>query len=185
MALTLAGNGMITGTDWGASGGGLVKITTQSFSAASTVSVNNCFTSTYDNYRVVGSVTGASVAVLRFRLRAGGSDNSASSYDTAVWRMAANNTTATWASGTTTSSDILSMDSGYPPHTVQMDVIAPYLASYTRCAWSGACGLSGVSGTAMFSGALGHYVTGQFDGFTIYPSTGTITGTLTVYGYTK
>lgn len=39
--------------------GGLVYITGSTFSASSAVNVNNCFSSTYENYRVVVSFTSA------------------------------------------------------------------------------------------------------------------------------
>jgi hypothetical protein len=52
---------------------------TVSFSAATSVSLNDVFSSTYDHYRVVLDAVGLDVD-FRFRLRASGSDNTTSNY---------------------------------------------------------------------------------------------------------
>ena len=53
---------------------GLVHINTTTFSAVSSVSVNNCFTSAYENYLILGNVIGTAGTSIAARLRASGTD---------------------------------------------------------------------------------------------------------------
>ena len=65
VTLTLpAAAGTVATTAYADTAGGLQLITTQTFSAVSAVNVNNCFTSTYDNYQVVISGTTPSTAAI-------------------------------------------------------------------------------------------------------------------------
>ena len=48
---------------------GLVYVAGTAFSAASSVSVNNCFTSTYDNYRIMMRITNSAAVNMQWRVR--------------------------------------------------------------------------------------------------------------------
>jgi len=63
-------------------GGGLTFIASAAPSGASAVNINSCYSATYDSYRVVVSLGAVSVsdAILNFRFRVGGADNTAASY---------------------------------------------------------------------------------------------------------
>ncbi len=66
----------------GLSSGALTLITTQSFSAASAVNVNNCFSATYDNYKVHIQFSASSGSTtLQFRFRAGGNNDATAGYN--------------------------------------------------------------------------------------------------------
>lgn len=59
---------------------GLTLINTTSFSAVSSGSVNDVFSSTYENYQIVATLVGTTVEAFNMRLRVGGADNSTNNY---------------------------------------------------------------------------------------------------------
>jgi hypothetical protein len=156
---------------------GLVLVSSSTFSAQSTVSFNNVFSSAYDNYRVTVNLTPSTAADISFRFRTSGTDNTAASYNRQIVYGGYNNTTtANGASGAT--AFFISYASTTSINlTNSLDVMNPNLSA-----------ISWVSGfyTANNSGGLtvnNFGTTTVFDGFTIYPTAGTITGTIKVYGY--
>jgi hypothetical protein len=181
-ALTLpASSGTVATQAYADTAGGLVHITTQSFSAVSSVSVNNCFTSTYTNYQIIiDSLTASTSAALRLRLRLAGTDSTTGNYDT---RGTFVNSSATGAyrSNGETAFDVFALNSGFAFGST-MQVMGPQLAQNTNFAVSG-IGRNGTPSSESVVGSLAHYVSTGYDGFTIYPSTGNITGTVRVYGY--
>lgn len=163
---------------------GLTLITAQTFSAVSTLSVNNCFTSTYKNYRIVLNIddtssTGASTSL---RWRAAGTDNTTSNYyNTArAWSDTGTNDYSV-ATGSGTGVYLLFNDS--ETSAMSFDVNNPQTAIYTTMYGTGNIGLSGSWTIGAMIHASKFIQTTQFDGFTIYPSTGTFTGSVRVYGY--
>ena len=177
--MVLGSNGAVT---FGGSviGSGLDLITTQSFSAASTVSVNNCFTSTYENYRIMFSNVSANTGSpgLFFRFRVSGSDDSSSVYSSQY----------TSISGTTvsTSRGLLSYanvgDAYTDPMCMTMDIFNPYLIRQTMVVSNNAINVTSGTVSIRYSNFLFSSTT-IFDGFTFYPQSNTISGTIRVYGY--
>ncbi len=64
-----------------AGAGSKVVVAEASFSAVSSVIVNNCFTSTYRNYQIVCNYTTSAGGGVRFRVRAAGSSISTATYN--------------------------------------------------------------------------------------------------------
>lgn len=165
-------------------GGGLSYITGASFSAAATVSLPaSTFTTTYSNYRVMFDVSAASVdsSVVTCRLRAAGTDSSAASYSNAgvtyligAATIGANNvlsgTAWTFTQFNSTDNNALMIDL-YNPQATQNTKI--FYQSYGRVGGS----QGGVNGSGQFA------ATTAFDSLTVYPASGTITGSYKVYGY--
>jgi hypothetical protein len=145
-----------------------------SFSGASSVSLNDVFSATYDNYQLVFKNTSTTANNVRCRLRVGGSDNStASSYTTQIIRGASSTASALnlveaqwdFYSGNTSKS------------TMIIHLSDPFLTAETSFA-----GVGGRSDRAQ--GLTGfHNQTVSYTGFTILCDAGTITGTVSVYGY--
>ena len=170
-----------TGLKWSTvSGSGFTLINTTSITnGVSSMSLNNVFSSTYKNYRVIinwleGSVTTATVSL---RLRASGTDNSgAFAYQPRGWK----NTGGTLAGfGTAGSSIALNVLTGARPITV-MDVLLPQTTDQTNFVIDS---FEGFNNDAWGFGAT-HNVGAAYDGFTVFPSSGTFTGgTIYVYGY--
>jgi hypothetical protein len=172
-----AGMDLITPTSVAGSGvtvsGGLVT-----FTAASTVSVNGCFTSTYDNYRVVAAfVTSSNTLQMNLRYRVGGTDNTgATSYSIRGGDQGAFGSIG--ADGNT-----FPILSGYTGgNFLTMDSLNPFASQYTQGGFNTMSATVAVAAAARF-GSLVHTSTTSFDGFTIYIASGTFTGTLRVYGY--
>jgi hypothetical protein len=159
---------------------GLTLINTTSFSAVSSVSLPaNTFTSTYDAYRIIFTqlvCSGNNQMRLRFRLA--GSDNTTGNYY-------GGNAVMTWtgtliaglSSAAATSSSLFQLSTFF--NTASLDVITKTRPLVTGLAMS-----SGPEDRGSFLSALLN-VDAAFDSATFFPSAGTITGIVSVYGYNK
>jgi hypothetical protein len=169
-----------SGTDldveWGTASSGLTLINSTSFSAVSSQSLNNVFSSTYDNYQIVLRLVGTTSIALRARLRVSGSDNStASSYTSQEVR-----------GSSTTAAAFQTIDSffqiGYAsdePSNFNLTFFKPFVAVKTSF-----IGLGGrLDRMAAINGF--HNQTTSYDGITIIPESSTITGDISVYGLAK
>jgi hypothetical protein len=160
--------------------GGLVLVASQSFSAVSSVSVNNCFSATYDNYRLIVTHTGtaASPVGVRLRMRVSGADNSTSNYSYA------GRYDSTLGEGrllATSQTSALVGDAGDTNAGQTIDILSPALAFRTLIlAQSSAWGTT-QGGAAWLNGVF--FANTTFDGVSIFPASSTITGSLRVYGY--
>lgn len=156
-----------TGLKWATpSSGALTFISSTNLSAS--VSVSNCFTSTYINYLLVVYITSATTnADVNFRLRAGSTDTT-SGY---VMR----------GDITVPSAEFKLLDSANTAGLCTIQLSGPQLADATLGSFL-AIGLNtGVAANGFRStGALQD--TTQYDGFTLY-SSATLAGTVKVYGY--
>lgn len=149
--------------------GGLTLIADESFSAVSSVSVNNCFTSTYAAYRILITAN----AAITGRLRASGTDATGSHY---VNQFLAASSTSVSAGRTTTTSWDLGAGAGF--RLGVLDIYGPALAEVTYANYYLSANVSTLE-LALLANA--HNVTTAYDGFTLLGST--ITGNLRIYGY--
>jgi hypothetical protein len=158
-----------------------VKITDSTFSAASSVSVNNCFTSTYANYKIVIHGTGSESAgsFVDMRLRVSGADNSTANYFYSYSTVNNSGTAADVGAGSQTVWRVFS--AGTLQNGCEITVTTPQLTELhsINAIFSMASPATGITGR---SGGTFNTAT-SFDGFSLIPVTGTITGTLRVYGY--
>jgi hypothetical protein len=144
---------------------------------------HNVFSSTYQNYRIVLNAVGTHAdptsAGLTLRLRVGGVDNSANSYD--FMQMLRNDGAFVSSMNTATSSQIAFM--GDRRMSSVVDVFSPAEAAFTNFVVN-----QFSKGTANTNGGLLsgiHIVATAYDGFTMISGAGTMTGTVSVYGYNK
>ena len=171
-----------TGLKWAAaSSGALTYITSVSPSAVTTISINNCFTSTYRNYLIVANLeaTAAGGYQLNARLRAAGTDTT-SNYK---W-----NTIYMGSSGGVVSGDFNNSATFFPfaevretGETASTSYLYSPQASVETTFTTNAASL-GASASAFLTGGGSMTVTTAYDGFTLYVSSGTFTGTIRVYG---
>lgn len=151
------------------------------FSGVSSVSLNNVFSSTYDSYRVIVTLTAASTSAnLQPRFRASGTDSSASYYNAHMYLVSGTGT------GTVQQdANISSMNTGDFTSTSQgivvLDIFNVFAAAVT--AFNYQVGMSYSTASRSFVGSGIHNVSTSYDGITIRPSSGTITGSVAVYGY--
>jgi hypothetical protein len=176
---TLSQTLVYNGSAWVVQSGGLVFITSTTFSAASTFSINNCFSSTYFNYRIlIRSLSAGGGTELRYRLRVGGTDNSSAIYSSQ--RLYAQSTTVGGYNETNQTSGFLYTTNGTDFSASSTDIFRPFEAATTHFHTEGKYNDYGID---LLAGR--HSVSTSYDGITIFPPTGTITGEVFIYGYTK
>lgn len=166
-----------TGLKWATpSSGSFTFIAAETFSAVSSVSFNNVFTSTYRNYLVLIDWVGTANNSTKIRLRASGSDNTTSNYCTQ--RFIATNTSTGAYRVTGTAWEI--MDQTAQANGGYMYFFNPQTSNKTAGVFSGYS--NGESAVDYMPGSNIFNATTSFDGFTFYPSSGTATGAIRVYG---
>jgi hypothetical protein len=158
---------------------------TVTFSGASSVSLNDVFSTTYNNYRIVftsTSVTSVVASNLRMRMRVGGSDNTSSNYKFAMTQFGG----AYDDSVTSTSATSMMLHRYLRADGVygNFEVYNPFATNYT--------GVYSTSFTPNYNVTNGCFsyasttVTTSYTGFTLFidNSSGELmTGTLSVLGY--
>lgn len=170
-----------TGLKWAApaSGAGLTLVNATTFTTAGAVAVDNVFTSTYENYRVILKLNTVSTAMaVKFNFRVSGTSNTSSNYNYAAYKnLFASASLTSYDTGASTSYFYIGEASG--TFTGSYDVISPQSATKKF-----------INGLAVQSAAgYGHQgffdATTSFDGFEITLSSGNISGTVYIYGYAK
>lgn len=161
-----------TGTDtWYANtlgGGGLTFITSGTVSAGSTLSISNCFSATFENYRIVFKTDVATT----LRWRVSGADNSTANYYEQF--INGSNTVVSGSRSPAQTSNNITTGAG----VVIIDVFAPFTAAphYSLCTpVYGGTSLQATFFTYYFGAST------SFDGFSIHGTT--MTATARVYGY--
>ena len=160
---------------------GLNPTATGTFSGG-VLSVDNCFTSTWANYRIVVAITDiTSSGTFTMRLRASSSDDSTSNYDYQFEE--AQTTTLSLATSMGASSFRLTYSYGTPGDAmIVIDLTNPQATEMTMIQSRG----STVNGTShMLRDSTDGYfrTTTAFDGFSIGQDAGNFAGSYAVYGY--
>jgi hypothetical protein len=149
------------------------------FAAATSLSLNGVFTSDYDNYIIAVRVEGSSAQNLESRLRVSGTDATASNY--VVQFIDARGTSVTAARNTRTAATV-----GAATNTQRSGsaiyIYGPNLSQPTAFRNISVFGLDNATIT---DNASTHSLSTSYDGVTIFPGSGNITGMVTVYGYTQ
>ena len=178
---TIGGLAPATPTSIANSGGtATLSGNTVTFSGVSSVSLNGCFTGDYDNYRVLAVFTVTTAAGLNMRLRAGGSDNTSSTYQNQV--ITANGTSVSAERASSTTWAVATGDTS--ASTLSMDLMDPFRAVFSVFSSLNLYNNT-ATGTILRTYVGEHATSSSFDGFTLFPDTGTISGTVTVLGYRK
>ena len=174
---TAAGASIFSKADGvGAGASGLTLIDEVAYSASQTINVNDVFSSTYTNYRIlnrVSSITGGSTMFLRFRVS--GTDTAANYYTQQAY---ADNTTV-GAGRNTWGTDDLFVNDGENEAMGVYDIFNPYATAATQMVGFGAYrpALMRINYGAQSDST-------SFTGFTLLCSANA-TGTVSVYGYAK
>ena len=168
-----------TGLAWATSTSGMALITTGTLSATTSLSINNCFTSTYRNYVLVLNVTGAGAEGISFRLRASSTD-ATSNYN--YQYVEAKSTTVSAARSAGAATILLSAIRGTGNTYVNFSVSKPQEATNTSLVSSSQ---DPDSGASMFLVSASNTNNTAYDGFTVYTTTNAMTGTISVYGLAK
>jgi hypothetical protein len=153
------------------------------FTSASSVSINDVFSTIYDYYLVHLSAEGSTSGIdINMRLRVSGSDNSSTVYTRSQIFQS-----STTVSGQSLTGQTSWVGVGYATTSQrqfsQMTVINPFATQYSGLIRDAIDAINGT--TTQLRTTYGSTITTSYTGFTIIPSTGNITGTITVYGYKK
>jgi hypothetical protein len=162
-----------------ANSGGTATLTasTVTFSGVSSVSLNGVFTATYQNYLILLESIGSGNTNTQARLRVAGTDASGSDYDFQAMSAFSSSVTASstangvqWNVMWNTSAD---------GQVAQINLYRPFVAATTKFTSSG--------GTPVENNLIAgdHDLANAYDGISLFPNTGTFSGTVTVYGYQK
>jgi len=167
-----------SGTNWvgvGASTHQLVSTT--SFSAVASHQVDNVFSATYQNYLIIINSTASSADSLLFlRLATGGTADSGSIYDTGRYTVGVAASSSAFNENTVLRTEarigqsVTDLGVG-----VEVNIYNPFTSDKTKLTSLSAGRLLSFGGVALTS-------TTSFDGVEILPDSGTMTGTMSVFG---
>jgi hypothetical protein len=169
---------------------GMVLLNTTSFSAVASQSINDVFSTTYTNYRIIVNQIPSAVSNLNLRLRVSGTDASGNNYKYAAIGYNSNNTALNNYSGSgadvssfetigqsqTTGTDMFSVFDILNPFETKPTFISGKISKFDS---------TGIGILADFNYTGRHSLSTSYTGFTILTSTGTTTGSVSVYGYNK
>ena len=157
---------------------GLTPIATSTFSGSSGVIFDNIFTSDYRNYYVTFDGSGSSNVNLQGALRTSGGADAAGTYSWMLFYPSGGSVLNATGNGITPFYfGVIKTTYGYCDGTI----FAPLVSGYTVIKNT----FSGLSGTTMEHGFFSNVHSSsslQAYGVRFYPSSGTMTGTITVYG---
>ena len=157
---------------------GMVLLNTTSFSGVSSQSVNDVFSATYENYKLVFNYLGSVGTTARLKWRVGGADNSSNVYYSQGLLASVTSVTAA-ADGPVTTGHILGQHVTSRSMISTYEVGSPFSSLNTQF-----LGMRAKDGEMEIKLAAYDAAT-SFTGFTIIPASGTITGSVSVYGYNK
>ena len=161
---------------------GMVLLNTTSFSAVSSQSINDVFSATYENYVVVMCFECTADTGVFFRWRVSGTDDSSANYS---WAQINNfgGTTAPAGTGanTATSARITQVNGATSSARTHHTFYRPFATDYSGYAGTILGGTGRVNYLQGTTG-MGFNGTTSFTGFSLLPTSGTITGFIKVYG---
>ena len=171
-----ADSAQATGLKWAAASSAFNLITTQAISGAGTYNFDNVFTSTYSNYRFIFNGKSSGNDYMNLQLRASGSNNSTANYQNYLNRWTGAN--ASQLNQTQINSSTLGTLAGF----VSIDLYRPQKAVETQWyqisqGWNSASSVEVREYVGVFNG------TNQFDGLRFFMDSGTVAGTIWIYGY--
>jgi hypothetical protein len=171
------------GAAWQSVGGGLSVVQPETaLSAAATVTLDGCFTSSYTNYRLHINATGAATTNTLLQLRTGGV-TAATNYNRQY--IDANSTSVTAANSTSQTSFTLGLIESDFRNSFIVDIFQPQQAQFTNFYVQTfySSGASTTSPVLNFVQGM-HSASTAYDGFILTFGTNA-TGSYTLYGYGK
>jgi len=163
---------------------GLTLVATGTAAAAASITVNTCFTTTYDEYLLVVDITGSTLATLNLQMRNAGSTITAANYQ---WFRTGydNNGSSQDGHAISQTAWLFGYANGTTPSVARINLYDPLnsrVANHNAFATSNNSTDGGIS---VFSTGFRYNSAQAFDSFVLSVSAGTMTGTVRVYGLTK
>lgn len=149
------------------------------FYTATSVALNNVFSDSYRNYKILVSLDGASGITLNARLRASGTDLSTAVYNKEATTTNSAGATSSYSANFATTIQLGSASQDFG--IVNMDLSAPAKSLRKSFTYM----MSGYAGSnhASWYGGGNVETLNQYDGIDIYPSSGVISGFIQVFAY--
>jgi hypothetical protein len=164
---------------------GLVYVTQTTFTNSTSVNIDNVFTATFQHYRVLFRITNASAnGTVTMRMRGSGSTNALSNYAFGGFISYSGSAIISSANsgGTTTGFPVTESDTTYYPNLpCVVEVMNPAETYRTTIFSNGFTPVNPQFYYRQMGGAMS--VTTAYDGMALVPSSGNISGTITIYGY--
>ena len=163
---------------------GLVLLNTTSFSAVSSQSFNDVFSATYTNYKIVLNINTSSVLTnVFFRYRVSGADNSTGNYYYMFNGYSHTGGAVPFTATGATQHNLGQKDGGTAMNS-ELNIYNPF-SSTVRSNISGS--MTTGNTTVFYTGAWGGAFNSatSFTGFTLIGESGTLTGTVSIYGVNK
>lgn len=153
------------------------------FTNATSISLNNVFSSSYENYRIIINVdTPSATSALAARLRASGTDDTGANYLRSRFVIRANNSTATdgdTGGGAMVFTNMYIGDNHL--YGLSIDMMKPFTATRTTCNGLSTNSDSVTKGFSIVG--VQHLLSTSYDGLTLFPTAGNISGRAQVFGY--
>jgi hypothetical protein len=162
--------------------GGLVLISSTSFTTQSTIDITNCFSAAYDNYKIMFTSSASSAnCEIRLQMLSGTTPNATSYYQNVLGITETGTSTNSTQINTTFALFAEINTVAGNSTNVSTEVYSPFLSKQTFFNTLNAS----VSPTAGYfrTGCINHFVATSYSGFRLFTSTGTASGTIEVYGY--
>jgi hypothetical protein len=162
-------------------GSGLTFIAGATFTSSAAVNVNNCFSATYTNYLILGSITSNSTQVnVGIRMRASGTDNTTSDYDRSSISNFSANLTGGNSLNASSWTEVISTYASSTGNNFRIEMFNPFATENTT-GFATSTSFNSSDNNQQLVG-MGKPVTTSFDGFSLIANTGNITGFYKVYG---
>ena len=167
---------------------GLVLLNTTTFSGVGSFSLAaDTFTSTYDNYKLLFTLSAVSTdQTVSLRMRKAGTDATGANYSYSWYGYRTNNTSDQTGTTGQTSQSLGSTDNVLTGdyYGWQVEIYKPKITGYTATYFTSQATDGSSNHVARFGGGV-HLVSDSYDAATILVNTGTFSGTYSVYGYNK
>ena len=160
---------------------GMVLLNTTSFSAVSSQSISDVFSTTYTNYLIVSEITADAFRTINLRWRVSGADDSNANYAYQNISGSAGTISGSRSTGGTNVLFGYADSSGRAGYT--HEIFNPFATQ--RTTFIGRSPLFASTALENFSLVHAYAGTTSFTGFSLIPTAGNITGTVSVYGYNK
>jgi hypothetical protein len=166
------------------SAGALTLISTQTLSAASSLNVNSCFSATYKNYQILMNMTSATTSdYIYLKMRASSTDSSTAYYGWLQRNFSSSATQPTQTSNTANGTAGFEIGGGMKVGRAISNLMSPFEAAQTTFFGLSTVWDSGNARTIAQTTQGMHDVSTSYDGFSLIPNSGTMTGTVLIYGY--
>jgi hypothetical protein len=155
------------------------------FTTATSISLNDVFSTSYSTYKIVVGVTNASATgLLNLRFRSAGTDNTAAQHQTGFAATNINTGAVTAFNALNSQAWIINSLNISFGNQAFSDLT---VHNASKSGLKKTASMSGIGNNgANYSGLAGGLIcdtTTAFDGFTIYPASGNMNGTVQVFGY--